>query len=1858
MKHFFVFIIFFVIALSPTVSGAAPVFIEHTIGSTPSINNIDHGVVIDFDDDGDLDVITAARGSDEITWWNNSGDNTTFGDNLIQDNANTDQVNWLEVLDFDRDRDLDIVYAARAENRIAWLENDGTNTSFTDNQICESGANCDGVREIQVIDFDRDGDYDIVGAMNDDDEINLFDNDGSNTSFSVTTIGSGANLDQVRYIEVIDNDFDGDYDVYYAANAEDRLAWLNNSGDNTTFADVQICESGSTCDQPRDFEVVDFDRDGDYDLVTALRNDDILAWFEDTGGFAYHAFSIASGDAAVNGPEHVAIVDYDNDGTLDVLVASNVDDRLGIWMNSGNNQSFTETLIVDSSTTADGAWWTDAADFDRDGDLDFFLSSQATDRLAWWETNETVPTLTSVTIVNNTIKGGTNINITANGENDLFNETLFMYCDNATSLPTSSNTDCTGGSTSGGAPYNLYCIFSVGTAEGNITEYCKISDGFFFSNATNLTYIVDSTPPTTSVLEVAGDTAVAYFDTVNDGVTNISVLGEGLMACRWSNADLDYASMTNNCITSANNATCSVTDVASQGLATRYVACADHVTNGQNSTQNLDISFTLDYTAPITSDDSNTSIQTPIFNVTIIEADNIDGDPDTLYCMDTTNACTPDTVIDNAGQVSFNTSHRGLNYLRFNSTDDAGNAQAIQSSTININQLPVLTGASDSATTILGGSAVTITTDTNDSDGHLGQVLFMYVCNATGANASGCTGGITLCSDNTTATNASCSFTSETDDAVHSWFLYIFDNSSEPAANNPLTDTYTTDSTAPSITIVDPDNTTYTQSTVTVQISTSEAADVAQYSLNGTANVSMTKVSDTLWTATLSGLANQQHNITFFTNDSVGNNASSSTRFFTVDTTANDTVGPSIVVFSPLNNSFHNSSVLLNISLSENGTTAWYSLDDGINVTLDNASLTLWNATITPSIGSHNITFYANDSSSNMNTGISEIHFFTFDNTSPQFSSATTDPTTVNDNASVVCTSSWTDTVALAFGIIEHNASGSFVNVTLTLSGTAADLNLTIPAANLTPGGVTCNFYVNDTSDNLNSTSVDFTVNDVTKPIITNISNSPTTEADLDINVSVNVTANITDNYNLTIILLQYKEANGSYLNYTMHNPSGDLYTGVFTPNTTNNWTFRLLAEDGDGNQNTSSETNLSIAQDTTWSLSNTIDPVTSIVQTDNRIINLGNITINNTGDSIFEFNLSSNVSWITFNGSTNTSLSVNITNGSSLSIGNVTANTTGFAVGLFSFKITVTPNGTTGNPISNVTEGQVNIQNTAGPFLVVTITTSTSTVDKGDAGVAYESKVENLGTSDATGVWLDWDLPTEFTLQTGEENRSIGNLLVGTSATNSITVDVDPTAEDKNVTINTSAGSIQGVSDSDSKVVTIGSPTVIIESSSDDGSGGGGASGGGGTVASGVATLLQGKELVNSADTFELVRGETNAFPIRVENIFRGTRLENVVTSIEGFLSPYLSVSPSSIDTIPYQESREFLVMITSPEYLETGTHTLVIIMTGKIKGPGVNKDFVETRAVTLIIHEISEATAGQLLTLSSQRIEEMESAGFPTSRVKKHLTKAQQALNARDFEDVVSFTDLIQEMHAFSFEAFTLIEEVKGILSPQPGLGITGAALGTQDFSQTETIIKLAEAAFDREDFETALSRAKDAKLSLAVEQGEFDPLVFLFSYWWAITIVAVLTSAIGTVGYHQHVRGSISTRIRDLQREEDTIRRLMKRTQEDYLTKKTIGTDTYHQIINQHQARLTKARKERTKLRNKRVRLLAPQRVMRDLDKEYKEVLAQLKRAQIDYLKEGTLSRDAYQEEEKQLNERLAEIEHERTVIEIQNTRRSSA
>jgi parallel beta-helix repeat protein len=169
----------------------------------------------------------------------------------------------------------------------------------------------------------------------------------------------------------------------------------------------------------------------------------------------------------------------------------------------------------------------------------------------------------------------------------------------------------------------------------------------------------------------------------------------------------------------------------------------------------------------------------------------------------------------------------------------------------------------------------------------------------------------------------------------------------------------TSDTTPPTISILSPENKTYTGKDVPLTFTVDETISWIGYSLDGQMNETIGG------NITLNGLPDGIHTVTVYANDTAGNMDASPIVYFTIDT-----ISPNIDILSPENKTYTISSVPLSFTFDEAISWAGYSVDGQMNITITG------NTTVSglPN-GLHSLIVYANDTAGN--TGSSEMVFFT-----------------------------------------------------------------------------------------------------------------------------------------------------------------------------------------------------------------------------------------------------------------------------------------------------------------------------------------------------------------------------------------------------------------------------------------------------------------------------------------------------------------------------------------------------------------------------------------------------------------------------------------------------------------------------------------------------------------------------------------------------------------------------------------------------------------------------------------------------------------------------------------------------------------
>ncbi len=271
--------------------------------------------------------------------------------------------------------------------------------------------------------------------------------------------------------------------------------------------------------------------------------------------------------------------------------------------------------------------------------------------------------------------------------------------------------------------------------------------------------------------------------------------------------------------------------------------------------------------------------------------------------------------------------------------------------------------------------------------------------------------------------------------------------------------TYNPDVVPPVITILSPQDINYSTSSIDFNLSLNENVSSCLFSLDGTANVSMTINSSLTGASYLkTGLSTGSHSVIFYCNDTA-NNLNSSSVTFTVDNTP-----PLITINSPTNTTYSTSSIFFNINLNESGDLCKFTLNNWLtNYTMNKNTNTNFNYTNNSiADSSYTTKFSCNDSLGNINNTVQLT--FSIDTTPPLIT--VTSPENKNYNTTQITVNFTADSYQTLW-YYNGTANRTYTNPETII---------------LNDGNYTFLFYANDSAGNLNSASLTFTVSTSSTP--------------------------------------------------------------------------------------------------------------------------------------------------------------------------------------------------------------------------------------------------------------------------------------------------------------------------------------------------------------------------------------------------------------------------------------------------------------------------------------------------------------------------------------------------------------------------------------------------------------------------------------------------------------------------------------------------------------------------------------------------------------------------------------------------------
>lgn len=334
----------------------------------------------DMDGDGDIDLVT-----DKHIYYNDGNLNFAKRFNLFDNNNYLTNGGSNNIVDFDKDGDLDILFINPKSSSFHWLENNDSNGLIE--HLIYQGDRLD-IHSVTYADVDLDGDFDILGSSNAEYSAFLWLENDNNFEFTKHSLANGSwvnanNLGgNAELLIAKDIDQDGDIDLLGAAPGDNVFSIFVNNGKND-FKGQRIQEIETLAFDTGKVVSGDIDGDGDMDFTTYSGDGHNFSWFENDGKGEFNPHLVHRGWKSLNAQD-INLVDLNNDGILD-FVGKSFSRNKYWWYDISNPDEVEINELQDFNFTK--IFSPQFIDFDNDGDMDFLAISENDRTFEYYENN-------------------------------------------------------------------------------------------------------------------------------------------------------------------------------------------------------------------------------------------------------------------------------------------------------------------------------------------------------------------------------------------------------------------------------------------------------------------------------------------------------------------------------------------------------------------------------------------------------------------------------------------------------------------------------------------------------------------------------------------------------------------------------------------------------------------------------------------------------------------------------------------------------------------------------------------------------------------------------------------------------------------------------------------------------------------------------------------------------------------------------------------------------------------------------------------------------------------------------------------------------------------------------------------------------------------------------------------------------------------------------------------------------------------------------------------------------------------------------------------------------------------------------
>ncbi|CAF4542922.1 unnamed protein product [Rotaria socialis] len=330
--------------------------------TTYSTSNTPRSIVAaDVNADGSVDIIVANNGGNNVGVFINSGTGA-FSIQMTYSTGASSNPNSVTTADINADGEIDIIVANNNANNVGVLINNGNGIFAA--QVTYSSGN--GPNCVVVVDVNGDGKVDIIVANYNANNVGVLINAGNGTFIAQVTYSTGGGSNPA-FLAAADVNGDGKIDITVANYGASNVGVLINNGNGTFAAQVTYSTGGSS--NPNCVVAADVNKDGKVDIIVANNGLNNVGVLLNVGGIAFTPQATYSTGSA-SGPNSIVVIDLNGDGKVDIAASNNAAGSFSVFLGTGSGTFLASTTYSIGSSISCVA----AADVNSNGKTDIIVT--------------------------------------------------------------------------------------------------------------------------------------------------------------------------------------------------------------------------------------------------------------------------------------------------------------------------------------------------------------------------------------------------------------------------------------------------------------------------------------------------------------------------------------------------------------------------------------------------------------------------------------------------------------------------------------------------------------------------------------------------------------------------------------------------------------------------------------------------------------------------------------------------------------------------------------------------------------------------------------------------------------------------------------------------------------------------------------------------------------------------------------------------------------------------------------------------------------------------------------------------------------------------------------------------------------------------------------------------------------------------------------------------------------------------------------------------------------------------------------------------------------------------------------------